>query len=205
MEETFNLNLTNAIHASFSDNQGLGTITDDDGTNNKVTIANATPVWEGETAQFAVSRLNTTQTTAFRYMTVDGTAKASTTALAKDYTGTQGSQIPVTFPSDVATVTISVSTIDDTIFGEKTEYFGVQLTTVTTGGSLGSPKVGVGTIWDNDALVLVSNPPSTPEGELDGIQSLSLPTGPHDCHRPLRHDGRRRSEAARHCAGRLHE
>jgi hypothetical protein len=139
--ETFAVNLTNAGNASISDNQGTGTINDNDppsltindvGVNeNNSTIATAT---------FTVTLTPAaSQTVTVSFATSNGTAGAPA-----DYAATSGS---LSFPAGTTTRTITVNVAGDTL-DEANETFNVNLSNATNASIVDGQ--GVGTINDND-------------------------------------------------------
>ena len=147
LDETFNVDLSNVTggasgSATIADNQGVGTIQDDD-TVPAISIDNVT-VTEGGTATFTVSLDHPSQQTiTVNYATVDATADSN------DYTGTSGT---LTFNPGVTTQQFNVSTTDDNV-SEATETFFVNLT-APTNATIANTQ-GIGTILDNDAAPVV--------------------------------------------------
>jgi hypothetical protein len=118
--------------------------------NNQVGIADAQPVWEGDSAVFVVTRTNVNQATSFKYKTYDGSAKASTPYLSGDYTGAtllsdtftgESEEVEVEFQGSSPTVTISVATVNNFV-REESEYFYAELTEVTQAGRWATTKRG---------------------------------------------------------------
>lgn len=154
--ETFFVNLTNPANATISDNQGLGTITDDD---SQPTLSiNDVSVTEGNAgtvnATFTVTlSLSSGQTVTVQYATANGTAGAA------DYSSTSG---PLTFTPGQTTQPVTVAVNGDTL-NEANETFLVNLSTAVN-ATIGDAQ-GVGTINNDDAQPSLSiNDVSVSEG-----------------------------------------
>jgi hypothetical protein len=146
VNETFFVNLSNATNAAISDNQGLGTITDDDGSPTfSIDDVTVTEEDTGTTtsATFTVTKAGTTteQTATVAFATQNDTAIAP-----GDYTAKSGT---LSFAPGDTTKTISVDVIGDTT-DELNETFFVNLSTPTNATI--SDNQGVGTINDNDPV-----------------------------------------------------
>jgi hypothetical protein len=142
LDETFFVNLSGAVNATIADNQGIGTITDDDGTPS-LSINDAT-VTEGNTgpvnAVFTVSlSAASAQTITVNFATADNTATNSA-----DYTTTSGT---LTFAPSQTSQPITVIVQGD-ILDEPDETFLVNLSGATN--AVISDGQGVGTIIDDD-------------------------------------------------------
>jgi glucose/arabinose dehydrogenase len=155
--ETFSVDLSAATNASIADNQGLGTITNDDA---QPTISiNDVSVTEGNTgtiaATFTLSLSNASgQTITVNYATADGSAMAGS-----DYVATSGT---VTFTPAVLIQSISVTVNGDTTL-EPNEAFNVNLSGATN--ATFADSVGLGTITNDDAQPTISiNDVSVSEG-----------------------------------------
>ncbi len=143
VDETFFVNLTNATNANMVDNQGLGTITNDDAAPglsiNDVSIAEGNS--GTSTANFTVSLSGASGlTVTVDYATADGTA----TTADNDYAANSGT---LTFNPGVTTQTASVTINGDTLF-EGSETFAVNLSNATN--STISDAQGIGTITNDD-------------------------------------------------------
>jgi len=142
--ETFLVNLSNPTNATISDNQGVGTITNDDTAPtfaiNDVTLAEGNA---GTTAFiFTVTKTGATELSAtVQAATADGTATAPS-----DYTAVPLTTL--TFAAGVATQTFTVNVNGDTV-NEPNETFLVNLTNPTNGTI--ADNQGVGTIINDDA------------------------------------------------------
>ena len=153
-DETFKVRLTDPVGATIEDDEGIGTIHDDDGTSPPPTmpslrIGDATVDEGGGPAVFTVTASAESSGT----MTVDyETADDSATA-GDDYTSTSGT---LTFSAGQRTATIEVTVLDDS-GEEQDETFKVRLT--DPAGATIEDDEGVGTIRDDDGT---SPPPTTP-------------------------------------------
>jgi hypothetical protein len=147
--ETFNVNLSGATNASITDNQGTGTITNDDG-QPAISINNVS-VNEGDTgttlATFTVSLSNaSSQTITVNFATANSTAIAGT-----HYVTTSGT---LTFAPGTTTQPINVPVNGDS-FNEAANFiFHVNLTAATN--ALIADNQGSGTIVDDDPPVLAT-------------------------------------------------
>ncbi len=143
--ETFRINLTNAVNAGIADAQGIGTITDDDATP-VASIADASTVTEGDsgtqTTTFTVSLTNASSQPITLNITPGGAANSAGNVTVETTS--------VTFPADsAANQTVSASVYGDNLVEGNQNYtatISVGSGTVTLGTS-----VGTGTITDDDA------------------------------------------------------
>ena len=147
-DETFFVNLSGAVNATIADNQGVGTITNDDAPPT-ISIGNAS-VAEGNSgtasATFTVSLSGpSAQTVTVNYATADGTAVASS-----DYVAAAGT---VTFNPGITTQTVTVLVNGDTTF-EANETFTVNLSGATNAAIVGG--TGTGTITNDDTAPVLS-------------------------------------------------
>ena len=145
--ENFRVKLSNPAGATLSDDEGTGTITDDDGSVSvpALSIADAAPVVEGVTSRFEVTlSASSAQVVTVGYATADGTAVEGA-----DYTGVTGT---LRFEAGETAKTIEVATVDDGT-QESTENFGVKLS--NPNGATLSDDEGTGTITDDDGSVSV--------------------------------------------------
>jgi len=153
-QETFFLDISNVQNATVSSNRGTGFIIDDDGPTLSI---NDVSVTEGNTgtkaATFTLSLSGpSVETIAIRAITAAGTATASS-----DYNPIN---IVVTFQPGTVTRTVDVPIIGDTNL-ESNETFSVNLsepfgTTIADGE-------GVGTILDDDALLVLEESGPAPQ------------------------------------------
>ena len=149
--ETFFVNLSNATNATIADNQGQGTITDDDATP-AITI-NDVSVTEGNAgtvnANFTVTLSAASgQQVTVNYATADGSASAGS-----DYvTGS----VTVTFAAGSTTQTIAVIVNGDAV-NEPNETFFVNLSNPINATI--ADNQGQGTIINDDTAVLIWMPP----------------------------------------------
>ncbi|MDP8911384.1 MAG: hypothetical protein M3M94_04900 [Actinomycetota bacterium] len=142
-DEKFNVNLSNAVNATISDAQGVGTIADDD-EEPRVSVGDATGVSETDAAtkkqDFTISlSAPSGRTVKVDYATVDGSAKAGS-----DYVATHGT---LTFNAGDRSKTVSVAILDDSI-AESNESFTVRLSNLVN--VLPGDVDGTGTVIDND-------------------------------------------------------
>nr|WP_322714928.1 Calx-beta domain-containing protein [Nostoc sp. ChiSLP03a]MDZ8216167.1 Calx-beta domain-containing protein [Nostoc sp. ChiSLP03a] len=143
-DETFFLNLSDATNATIADNQGVGTIVDNDLP--PVLTINDRTITEGDNGTTVASFTITldapsAKPISVKYTTADGTAIAGT-----DYIATNGT---ITFAPGETTKTISVQVLGDTI-DEFDETFFLNLSDATNATI--ADNQGVSTIVDNDAL-----------------------------------------------------
>ena len=158
--ETFNVLLSNATNgATISDNQGVGTITNDDSATTPPPAAgsvsiNDVTISEGNSgtkvATFTVTRSGGTAAFAVNFATTDGTA----TVADNDYVAASGT---LQFGANENTKTISVTINGDTKV-EANETFNVLLSNATNGATI-SDNQGVGTITNDDGAA--TPPPTT--------------------------------------------
>ena len=157
-DETFFVNLTVPSGATIADNQGLGTITNDDAQPtiliNDVTQAEGNAGTTNFIFNVTLTSGSATPVTV-NYATADGTA----TTAGTDYTATSGT---LTFNPGVVSQPITVLVSGDTAF-EPNETFFVNLT-VPSGATIADNQ-GLGTITNDDGafadLSLTKTGPST--------------------------------------------
>jgi hypothetical protein len=145
--ETFNVDLTNPVNATISDNLGLGTITNDDA-QPTITIDDVT-LSEGSKTSFGftVSLSNASyQTITVNYATADGTA----TIADNDYTSASNT---ITFNPDETSKPLAITVNNDTKY-EANEDFYVNLSAPTNATI--SDNLGLGTITNDDAQPTIS-------------------------------------------------
>jgi len=143
--ETFQINLTNAVNAGIADAQGIGTITDDDATP-VASIANAATVIEGDsgtqTTTFTVSLTNASSQPITLNITPGGAAN-SVGNVTVDTTS-------VTFPADsAANQTVSATVHGDNLVEGDQNY--TATISIGSGTVAIGTAVGTGTITDDDA------------------------------------------------------
>ena len=150
--EAFTVKLRNPSGATLADDTGTGTITDDDDDDDDddgggggvrlptLSIADAAPVVEGGTAEFAVTLSRASgQAVTVAFATGDGTAR-----VGSDYTRADGT---LRFEPGNTTQTIQVPVLEDEIL-EQTEHFTVELS--GPAGATLEDATGTGSITDND-------------------------------------------------------
>src|SRR5262249_24835910 len=141
--ETFVVNLSAPVNATLADDQGQGTIVNDDDVPS-LSIEDVS-VTEGTTATFTIALSNSSsQVITIDFATADGTPASS------HYTGVSG---PLLFNPVETTKTISLATADDSL-NENPEDFFVDLS--TPANAFVSDDQGQGTILDNDPSPSVS-------------------------------------------------
>jgi subtilisin-like proprotein convertase family protein len=140
--ETFFVNLTNAVNATISDNQGLGTITDDDVASLAI---NDVTVTEGNSGTTNATFTVTLSAASGQPVTVDFATANNTASAPGDYTATSGS---LSFAAGETSKTITVPVIGDLI-SEGNETFFVNLTNATNASI--ADNQGIGTITNDDA------------------------------------------------------
>jgi len=165
--ETFNVNLSGATNATIADNQGVGTITNDD---SQPTISiNDVSQDEGNagttSAVFTVSLSNpSNQTITVSYATANSTATAGI-----DYVATNGT---LTFTPGQTSQPINVSVNGDTL-NEDNVAFNVNLT--SPANATISDNQGVGTIVDDDIPILGTEENSQRAIALDAVTFVRDP------------------------------
>ena len=140
--ETFFVNLSNATNANITDNQGLGTITNDDVPS--LSIDNVTH-GEGQSGNTTATFTVTLSEAALANVTVTVNTANGTAVAPGDYTAVTG--LVLTFLPGETTKTVDVTVVDDTLI-EGDETFNVNLT-LPTNATI-SDSQGVGTITDTD-------------------------------------------------------
>ncbi len=153
--ETFFLNLSNAVGATISDAQGLGTITNDDATTvmiDDVTLSEGNV--GGKNMTFTIS-LSVASASA---ITVDFATADNTAFAGSDYAAASGT---VTFAAGELTKTVAVVLNGDVIV-EQNETFFLNLTNAV--GATISDAQGVGTIANDDTAFVTISDAMTVEG-----------------------------------------
>jgi CSLREA domain-containing protein len=152
VDETFFVNLTGATNATVTDNQGLGTIVNDDGqpaiTIDDVTLAEGNAGTTNFVFTLTLSEVSGADVTV-NYTTANGTATAGS-----DYTA-QTNTATITAGSLTTTITVLVS--GDTL-PEVDETFFVNLTAATNA-----------TIADNQGLGTITNDDAEPTVSIDNV------------------------------------
>ncbi|REJ53046.1 MAG: endo-1,3-1,4-beta-glycanase ExsH [Microcystis aeruginosa DA14] len=159
-DETFLINLANPSNALITDNQGLGTITNDDGDNTSVTLAvSPGSVTEDGTTNLVYTFTRTGVTT--NPLTVNYTL-GGTATLNTDYTRT-GTNNTVTFAAGSTTAKVTIDpTADTTVEPNET----VILTLAAgTGYKVGTTTPVTGTITNDDFPQLSINDITVVEGK----------------------------------------
>ncbi|MEZ4671124.1 MAG: Calx-beta domain-containing protein [Anaerolineae bacterium] len=176
VNETFFVNLSNPSNAAITDNQGQGTITNDDA-QPSISINDIT-VTEGDagtvTASFTVSLSNTSS----QSITVDYATANNSAAAGSDYVAASGT---LTFAPGVTTQLASVTVNGDTLDEVDETYF-VNLSNAVNASSI-SDNQGLGTITDDDSPPSMSmNDVTVTEGNAGTVTasftaSLSVASG----------------------------
>ncbi|MEN8119226.1 MAG: Calx-beta domain-containing protein, partial [Bacteroidota bacterium] len=145
--ESLFVDLSNPANATILDNQGEGTITDDD--NAPLITINDASATEGNNVQFTVNLSNpSSEDIIVTLGLTDGTATGGT-----DYTATN---VTVTIPAGSTSATATVPTTDDAI-DETDETFTIGIASVDAGTvDADLTDTGAGTINDDDNAPLVS-------------------------------------------------
>ena len=146
--ETFFVNLTSAVNATIADNQGVGTITNDDSAAPSVSISNASGsiaeaggTYTVTATLSAVSSLDVTVNLAF-----GGTA---TDVVDYTHVGTQ-----IVIPAGSLSGTLTLTAVSDTL-DETDETIIVDILSVTNGTESGTQQVTI-TILDDDPTPTLS-------------------------------------------------
>jgi chitinase len=170
VDETFALNLSNAVGDTIADGVAIGTITDDD--TPAISVANSS-VTEGNTgtvsALFSVTlSLQSSQPVTVQYATADGSATAP-----DDYQATSGT---LTFDPGQNVKQIVVPVVGDTVI-ETTEVFSLNLSGPTNATL--ADGTAQGTITDNDTVsISVANATLTEgnAGTVGAVFNVTLST-----------------------------
>ena len=157
-DETFNVDLTNAVGATITDSQGVGTITNDDSAGFSV---NDVSIVEGNagtsTLNFTVSKAGNASATV-DWATSDGTA----TTADNDYVAVAATTL--NFTAAQTTQNVSVTINGDTTI-EANETFNVDLTNATGGATI-TDNQGIGTITNDDSVQAVLSAIKSVSGNL---------------------------------------
>ena len=143
IDETFNLNLSNAVNAAIADGSGLGTILDNDAL--PIVNVNDVTVTESDSGTVDATFTVSLNTPSGRALSVDYATANNTATAPADYTAVSGS---LNFAAGETTKTVTVLVNGD-LLDEVNETYFLNLanpTNATIGGS------GTGTITDNDPL-----------------------------------------------------
>jgi hypothetical protein len=142
-DETFTLNLTNAVNAVLGTAVATGTITDDDAPVSAA-IADAS-VAEGNAGTTPLAFTVTLSAASGKTVTVDWSTAAGSATAGADYSSASGT---LTFAPGETTKTVSVNVLGDTV-DEPDETFVVNLANVAN-ATLADAQA-IGTILDDDA------------------------------------------------------
>jgi len=149
--ETFFVNLSGATNASISDNQGIGTIANDDPVPVTPTFfINDAAISEGDSGTVNLNFTVTLSPASSQQTTVDFATANGTASSSSDYQSTSGT---LTFGIGETTKPVTVVLNGDTLV-EPDETFFVNLTNATSGAGIGDAQ-GIGTIQNDDAANVV--------------------------------------------------
>ena len=175
-DETFSVNLSNATNATIADNQGVGTIQNEDAT--ALSIADFNRL-EGNTGTSNFTVTVTLSNITFQTVTVNyQTANGSATVAGNDYIAASGT---LTFAPGELTKTLNVSVIGDITF-EFDETFFVNLSNATNAAI--SDAQAVGTIINDDGQSFRINDVRIREGNAGTTAAIFTVTLTPDPNRP---------------------
>jgi hypothetical protein len=171
--ETFVVNLLTATNAAIADNQGTGTINNDDIGGSLQFSASSAAIGEGAgNIVLTVTRAGGAASgVTVNYTTANGTATAGV-----DYTTASGT---LTFGMSETSKTITVPILNDTIV-EGGETFTVTLSAAAGGATLGTPVAITVTITDNDTCSYTISPTVQSFPASGGNSSINV-TAPSGC------------------------
>jgi|GEM_PF-1315005 len=173
--ETFVVNLTGATNATISDNQGTGTITNDDGAVLPTLSINDVSLAEGNAGTTNAVFTVTLSAASASTVTVSGQTANNTAISSGDYTAT-GPTVLTFNPGDL-TETFSVPVVGDAL-DEANETFFVNLSSPSNATI--ADGQGTGTITDDDGAPTVSiNDVTVTEGNsgtIDAVFTATLST-----------------------------
>ena len=165
--ETFTVNLANAVNASIADNQGVGTINDDDPL--PALTINDVSVTEGDSGTVAATFTVSLSPLSGRSVTVNYATVNNTAVAPGDYTATSGT---LTFAPGQTTQTVTVLVNGD-LLAEVNENYFLDLT--NAGNATIADSRGVGTIIDDDGEPTLSiNDVTVTEGNSGSINANVL-------------------------------
>ncbi len=151
--ETFNVNLSNATgNATIADNQGVGTIVNDDAAAASNISINDVSKNEGNSGQTAFNFTVSLDAAQAAPVTVDFATADGTATQPSDYTSNSGT---VTFAPGETSKTVTVQVNGDTTV-EPNETFIVNLSSATGNATI-TDNQGVGTIVNDDQAGSVNN------------------------------------------------
>jgi hypothetical protein len=151
VNETFNINLSNAVNGLITDNLGVGTITDDDPAPT-ISISDAPAVTEGNSGTtFAGFTVSLSAASGKTVTVLASTANGTATSPA-DYTAITNQLI--TFLPGETSKPLNVSVAGDTLDEADNDTFFVNLSSPSNATTLDAQ--GQGNITDDDALPAIS-------------------------------------------------
>jgi hypothetical protein len=159
--ETFAVNLGAPTNAFIADNQGIGSIVDDEP---RITINDVTVI-EGNTGSINATFTVTLSRVYDAPVTVHFDTADSTATAGSDYTAASGD---VTFAPGQTSRPITIAVLGDRLV-ESTERFAVNLSSPTNAGITDSQ--GIGTILDNEPRISINNV-SKKEGNGNGTTAF---------------------------------
>jgi Calx-beta domain-containing protein len=157
-DETFTLDLSNAFHAVLSDDQGLGTVTNDDALPS-VSIGDLSQ-FEGNAGTSTMTLDVTLDRSSTDTVTVDYASSDGAAIAGEDYVGVSGT---ATFAPGEKQATIDVTVNGDAVV-EPDETFTIDLSNPVNATIADGP--GLGTILDDDGPAMANVDDATlPEGD----------------------------------------
>ena len=142
-DETFTVDLTNPLHATIQDGQGVGTITDDDAPA-ALSVSDLSQA-EGDAGTSLATFTVSLDAPSGKTVSVDWTTNDATARAGSDYAGASGT---LTFTPGQTTKSVSVSVSGDVTF-EADETFTVDLSNVAN--ATVADGQGTGTVLNDDA------------------------------------------------------
>jgi len=166
VDETLALTLSGPTNATIADNQGIGTITNDDAT--PTLAVNDVSVNEGNTGTTAMNFTVTLSAASGQVVTVAYTTANGTATAGSDYTAASGT---LTFAAGTTSQAVAMTVTGDLIF-EPNETLTLNLSSPTNATI--ADNQGVGTITNDDiAPTIAVNDPTELEGN-SGTKNLTF-------------------------------
>ena len=166
--ETFTVTLSSPSGATVADDEGIGTITDNDGVPSlSIDDMTVTEAVGGVDAVFTVTLSNPASTAVtVSYATSNGSGTGAATA-GSDYTAISATTL--TIGANTLTGTITVRVLDDLV-DEPSETFTVTLSSPS--GATVADDEGIGTITDNDGVPSLSIDDMTVTEAVGGVDAV---------------------------------
>ena len=166
--ETFTVTLSSPSGATVADDEGIGTITDNDGVPSlSIDDVTVTEAVGGVDAVFTVTLSNPASTAVtVSYATSNGSGTGAATA-GSDYTAISATTL--TIGANTLTGTITVRVLDDLV-DEPSETFTVTLSSPS--GATVADDEGIGTITDNDGVPSLSIDDMTVTEAVGGVDAV---------------------------------